>query len=116
VPGSPLTRPGDAAFPCVLLVVSDNGRGMDDDTRQHVFEPFFTTKTSSQGTGLGLTTVHSIVTANRGLIHLESELGRGTRAMILFPLAPLSPDPDLLQDPPPLSPTPMDELKKESFL
>jgi signal transduction histidine kinase len=116
VPGSPLPRPGDAAFPCVLLVVSDNGRGMDDDTRQHVFEPFFTTKTSGQGTGLGLTTVHSIVTANRGLIHLESELGRGTRAMILFPLAPLSPDPDLLQDLPPLSPTPLDEPKKESFL
>jgi len=115
VPGSRLTRPGDAAFPCVLLVVSDNGRGMDDDTRQHVFEPFFTTKTPGKGTGLGLTTVHSIVTANRGLIHLESELGGGTRAMILFPLATLSPDPDLLQAPHTLSPTPMDELKKESF-
>lgn len=73
------------AFPCVLLVVGDNGRGMNSETRQRLFEPFFTTKNDGQGTGLGLTTVHSIVSTNRGLIHFESEAGRGTRAMILLP-------------------------------
>jgi signal transduction histidine kinase len=84
VAGAPMGTP---AFPCVLLVVSDNGRGMDAKTRQRLFEPFFTTKSSGKGTGLGLTTVRSIVTTNRGLIHLESEVGRGTRVMILLPRA-----------------------------
>ena len=73
------------AFSCVLMMVSDNGVGMDAETQRHLFEPFFTTKDSGKGTGLGLTTVRSIVTANRGLIHFESEPGRGTRVLILFP-------------------------------
>jgi len=72
-------------FPCVLLLVGDNGHGMDAETRQHLFDPFFTTKHAGQGTGLGLTTVRSIVTTNRGLIHFDSEPGRGTRVMILLP-------------------------------
>jgi signal transduction histidine kinase len=72
-------------FPCVLLAVADNGHGMSAETRQRLFEPFFTTKNAGKGTGLGLTTVRSIVTTNRGLIHFESESGRGTRVMILLP-------------------------------
>ena len=87
VAGTELGRSGSVAFPCVLLVVADNGRGMDEKTRERLFEPFFTTKSSGKGTGLGLTTVRSIVTTNRGLIHLESEAGRGTRAMVLLPRA-----------------------------
>jgi signal transduction histidine kinase len=83
---------GLPAFPCVLLVVSDNGHGMDAATRQHLFEPFFTTKNAGQGTGLGLTTVRSIVTTNRGLMHFESEPGRGTRVMILLPRSSPSAD------------------------
>jgi signal transduction histidine kinase len=75
------------AFPCILFTVSDNGCGMDAKTRQRLFEPFFTTKNAGNGTGLGLTTVRTIVTANRGLIHVESEPRRGTRVMILFPRA-----------------------------
>jgi signal transduction histidine kinase len=114
----PAPRP-PAAFPCVLLVVSDNGRGMDAKTRQHLFEPFFTTKSSGKGTGLGLTTVRSIVTTNRGLVHLESEPGRGTRVMILLPRASQRADPDFLDGANPHSepsPTPFQEIKKESLL
>ncbi len=74
------------AFPCVLLSIEDNGAGMDDETRSHAFEPFFTTKASS-GTGLGLATVHDVVTSNGGLIHLDSAPGRGTRVTVLLPVA-----------------------------
>jgi signal transduction histidine kinase len=105
------------AFPCVLLAVADNGHGMNAETRERLFDPFFTTKNAGQGTGLGLTTVRSIVTTNGGLIHFDSEPGRGTRAMILLPRAsqpagnsPASPD----SGPP--SATPSQEIKKESLL
>jgi signal transduction histidine kinase len=81
-------------FPCVLLVVADNGRGMDANTRERLFEPFFTTKSSGKGTGLGLTTVRSIVTTNHGLIYLESEPGHGTRVMILLPRTSITTDRD----------------------
>jgi two-component system cell cycle sensor histidine kinase/response regulator CckA len=111
---------GPPAFPCVLLVVGDNGRGMTFETRQRLFEPFFTTKNAGQGTGLGLTTVRSIVTTNRGLIHFESEPGRGTRVMILLPRASHAADSDLLEPARPVSgpqsPTPSQEIKKESLL
>jgi len=71
---------------CALFVVSDNGSGMDEETRSHLFEPFFTTK-GGKGTGLGLTTVHEIVTSGGGLIYVDSAPGKGTRVSVLLPLA-----------------------------
>ncbi len=124
VTGSHLAEEGAADFPCVLLTVSDNGQGMDAETRERVFEPFFTTKTSGKGTGLGLTTVRSIVTTNRGLVHVESQPGLGTRVMILLPRASKSADvvpleaghfasgPSLL----PPSSSPLQEVKEEQVL
>jgi two-component system, cell cycle sensor histidine kinase and response regulator CckA len=79
------------SLPCALLAVSDNGSGMDAATRAHLFEAFFTTKAVDKGTGLGLTTVHDIVTRNGGLIHVDSAPGRGTRITILLPVAALTP-------------------------
>lgn len=115
------TAPGGSpAFPCVLLVVTDDGHGMDAETRKRLFEPFFTTKDAGKGTGLGLTTVHSVVTSNRGLIHFESEPGRGTRVMILLPRASQPADPDLVDSANPDSAvpslTPIRETKKETLL
>ena len=82
--GSPDGMP--AALPCAVVVVADNGSGMDAETKEHMFEPFFTTKTSDCGTGLGLTTVHDIVTSNGGLIYVDSAPGRGARVTVLLPL------------------------------
>ena len=114
-----MAQSGPAAFPCVLLVVGDNGHGMNAETRRRLFEPFFTTKNAGQGTGLGLTTVRSIVTTHHGLIHFETAPGRGTRVMILLPRASESADPDLLDTAHPDSgaqaPTPIQEMK-ESLL
>jgi signal transduction histidine kinase len=72
---------------CVLLVVGDNGDGMDANTRTHLFEPFFTTK-AGKGTGLGLATVRDIVSSHGGLVHVESAPGRGTRLSVLLPVLP----------------------------
>jgi signal transduction histidine kinase len=67
----------------VLLTVVDQGAGMDATTREQVFEPFFTTKL--HGSGLGLSTVYSIVQQAGGSVAVESAEGRGSTFSVRLP-------------------------------
>lgn len=69
----------------VEIVVQDQGSGMDAAAQKNLFEPFFSTK--EKGTGLGLATVHRIVTEHGGRVEVESAPGAGATIRVLLPSA-----------------------------
>ncbi len=70
----------------LVLSITDTGRGMDEATRRRIFEPFFASGNSGKGSGLGLPFVHGIVAGHKASIEVASEVGRGSRFEIAFPI------------------------------
>jgi len=70
----------------LILIVEDNGSGIDPAVVGNIFNPFFTTKAVGEGTGLGLSISHGIVKNHGGTMDVTSELGKGSRFIISLPL------------------------------
>jgi two-component system, cell cycle sensor histidine kinase and response regulator CckA len=70
----------------VALAVQDAGVGIEEEVLERLFEPFFTTKGQGKGTGLGLATVHGIVSQSEGQITVESTRGQGSRFTVYLPV------------------------------
>lgn len=69
----------------VRLSISDTGSGISEEVLPRIFEPFFTTKPQHEGTGLGLSVVHGIISEHEGAIAVESKLGEGSAFRVLLP-------------------------------
>jgi PAS domain S-box-containing protein len=69
---------------CVILEISDTGKGMTDEVQRRCFEPFFSTK-GDAGTGLGLASVYGIIQRHGGEISIQSQLGKGSTFTIRLP-------------------------------
>ena len=80
---SSLTGPHGTFEPCVILEVTDNGVGMDEETRRRCLEPFFTTK-GDRGTGLGLAMVYGMAKRHSAGLDIDSKAGRGTTIRLTF--------------------------------
>lgn len=70
----------------ICLTIADSGSGMDRQVMEHIFEPFFTTKDVHKGTGLGLASVHGVILNHKGALVVDTEIGKGTRFHLLFPM------------------------------
>jgi PAS domain S-box-containing protein len=79
------TDPPRASNASVRITVTDNGCGMDEQTRARIFEPYFTTRRDGTGSGLGLMIVRDIVAAYDGAIEVKSSLGKGTAVAVQLP-------------------------------
>jgi len=76
----------DSEIPFVEVLITDNGTGLIQETKEKIFEPFFTTKEVGKGTGLGLSICHGIIESHKGDILMESKAGEGTTVRVILPI------------------------------
>jgi two-component system, NtrC family, sensor kinase len=89
VGGDPQTpaRGPDGQDGFVVITITDDGHGIEEQYRQRVFDPFFTTKADGSGTGLGLSIVRGIVQSHGGQISVHARVPRGTIFQVELPAA-----------------------------
>jgi predicted RND superfamily exporter protein/signal transduction histidine kinase len=87
-PGVPVEVYAVADGEEIVIEVIDHGVGMDEETLRRAFTPFFTTRSRQGGRGIGLAASQALVEQLGGMLGLESQPGRGTRAQIRLPAAP----------------------------
>jgi len=68
------------------IMIKDNGGGIAEADKKHIFEPFFTTKDVGLGTGLGLSMAYGVIKGHKGVLEVESELGKGAEFHIYLPI------------------------------
>lgn len=71
----------------IIITCKDSGEGIDKENMTKIFDPFFTTKETGKGTGLGLSITYNIIKEHNGTITYESEIGKGTKAIITLPIS-----------------------------
>ncbi|MDF1512006.1 ATP-binding protein, partial [Robertmurraya sp. DFI.2.37] len=70
----------------VILAVTDNGSGIEEQSILEIFNPFFTTKTGAQGIGLGLSVSLGIAEAHGGTIKVTSKQNQGSTFKLILPI------------------------------
>jgi signal transduction histidine kinase len=81
----------DVRVASAWLQVTDTGGGIPEDVMPLIFDPFFSTKPRETGAGLGLATIHGIVSQSGGSIIVDSTLGAGTTVTVALPSHPMEP-------------------------
>lgn len=76
------------------MSVRDNGHGMDEATMERIFDPFFSTKGMTEGTGLGLSVIHGIISKLDGGITVNSAVGQGAKFDVYLPVLASRPNPE----------------------
>ena len=71
----------------IIVEIEDTGIGIPEKNLKKIYEPFFTTKEPDKGTGLGLAVSQNIITMHKGLMEIESQIGKGTKVAITLKIA-----------------------------
>jgi len=83
-----LVNEKDLGKSAIFIEIEDTGVGIPEENLKIIFEPFFTTKGPERGTGLGLAVTKNIIDLHKGLINIESKVGKGTKVTVILKVSP----------------------------